>query len=174
MAEKQNVQGEWKHPGSASPQTGKWLRWWSLPLELLGLLGPLIGAAIGLAIVVIAIWALALANAIFQSLFVSLMIAAVERNLALFFACSLIMGYGDYFARRFYMAYMLLGPLGGAIGFAFSAWMIAWVFKTVGALAGVPLLSYIGALLRDNLLPVFALVLLLGYFSAAVRHFSRR
>jgi hypothetical protein len=174
MPEKHNVQGEWKHPGSASHQQGKGIRWWFLPLELLGMIGPLIGAIIGLAIVVIGIWALSLANAIFQSLFISLMIAAVERNLALFFACSLVMGYCDYFARRFYAGRALLWPVGNAVGFAFSAWIIAWVFKTVGALANVLFLSQIGDLLRGNLLLVFALVLALGYFSVAARHFAMK
>jgi hypothetical protein len=123
--------------------------------------------------VVLMVWALAFANAIFQSTFISLMIAAVERNLHLFFTCSLVMGYCDYFARRFFAGYALLWPVGNAVGTTFFMWIIAWVFLTVGALANVLFLSQIGTLLRENLPSVFVLVLLLGYLSVAARHLAR-
>jgi hypothetical protein len=144
---------------------------WLLPLEILGMLGPLVGAAISLALAVAGIWALFLANTIFQSLFFSLLISAVERNLIWFFAIPLAMGYCDYFARKFPALLLPLRAARDAVGFVFSIWVLAWLLRTGGALADVALLLQIGSALRESLVLIFALAL--GYFSLAA-HWKHR
>ena len=168
------VHGTWSYDGQwNSGAEGKWLNWWLLPLGILGLLGPLIGAAISFIVTIICLWAVKFANVIFQSGFLSLLVAAVDRNIAWFFIVPLVVGYCQYAAKRFYVGYLVCLPIGNAAGFTFSMWMAAWVFKTVGALANVLLLSQIGAALRENIVPIFAIVLALGYLSVASRHFAR-
>ncbi|MFA6328221.1 MAG: hypothetical protein WCY41_02130 [Candidatus Micrarchaeia archaeon] len=164
--------GEWVHPGQRQweEDSGKrWFNWWILPIEILGLIGPIIGAAVSLLITLVCIWMLQAVNIIFQSELVSLLVAAVYRNLAVFFAAPLVIGYCQYFARRFYLGFALLWPVGNAVGFAFSMWTIAWLLRTIGTLANVLLLSQIGAALRESLLPIFAIVLALGYISVLAR-----
>ena len=168
------VHGEWNYSG----QWNEWkakpaFNWWFLPLEVLGLLGPLIGAVVSIIITIACLWAVKAANVIFQSELLSLMIGAVDRNIAWFFISPLVIGYCQHFAKRFYAGYLICLPLGNAVSFAFSMWIAAWVFRTIGALAGVALLSQIGAGVRENLLLVFALVLLLGYVSVARVHLAR-
>jgi hypothetical protein len=163
--------GTWSYPGQGNE--GHWFGWGFLPLELLGMLGPLIGAAVSLIITIICLWALKFTNVIFQSEFLSIMIGAADRNISWFFIVPLIVGYCQYFARRFYAGFALLMPIGNATSFTFSMWIIAWVFRTIGALANELFLSQIGAFLRANLAPIFAIVLVLGYLSVALRHFAR-
>ena len=163
--------GTWSYPGNGNAR--QWYGWGFLPLEILGMLGPLIGAAVSLIITIICLWLVRFANVIFQSEFLTLMVGAVDRNIAWFFIVPLVVGYCQYLAKRFYAGYFLLMPIGNAASFTFSMWMAAWVFKTVGALANVLLLSQIGIFLRENLVPIFALVLVLGYVSAAFQCPSR-
>jgi len=172
-----NPKGEWTHPGQRQwrEDSGKrWFSWWLLPLEILGMIGPIIGAAISLLITLACVWMLQAVNIIFQSELLSLMAAAVYRNLAVFFAVPLVIGYCQYFAKRFYLGFALLWPVGNAAGFAFSTWIIAWLVRTVGAMANVPLLVQIGAFLRESLLPIFMAVLALGYLSVLARRLARR
>ena len=166
------VHGTWSYPGQENGR--QWFNWWFLPLEILGVLGPLIGAVISLIITIICLWIVKFANVIFQSEFLSLMIGAVDRNIAWFLAVPLAIGYCQYFARRFYAGYVLLLPIGNAAGFTFSMWIIAWVLRTVGTFSNAALLFQIGAGVRENLLPIFAIVLLLGYFPVAFRHLARQ
>jgi len=169
-----NAKGEWVHPGQRQWEENRWFNWWFLPAEVLGMIGPLIGAAISLFITIICLWIVKFANAILQSEFLALMIGAVDRNIAWFLAVPLVIGYCQYFARRFYAGHVLLQPVGNAVGFTFSMWIIAWLLRTVGAMASVPLLSQIGTALRENLLPVFAVVLALGYISVLARGAAKR
>ncbi|MFA6214407.1 MAG: hypothetical protein WC717_03975 [Candidatus Micrarchaeia archaeon] len=168
------AQGEWMHHGQwGAGKTSRWLRWWFLPFEILGLMGPLIGALVSLAFTVALLWIAKLVNVILQSGFISLMIGAADRNIAWFFIVPLVVGYCQHLAKKSHAGYLVFLPIGNAASTTFSLWMLAWVFKTVGALSSVPLLFQIGVLLRENLAPIFALVLILGYLSAASRHFAR-
>ena len=156
-AQGQKAQGEWNHPWAAKAG-----RHWSLWLLPLGLLGPLIGSAIWIVFIIIGLWLLKFANAAFQSTFVALLINAVAANLQWFLAVSLAIGYIDFFSRKFQPAGLWLFPLSNAIGATFSAWIVAWIFRTIGTLAGVPILTDIGVAIRANLLIVFAVFLALG------------
>ncbi|MFA6908104.1 MAG: hypothetical protein WC263_04740 [Candidatus Micrarchaeia archaeon] len=168
--------GEWVHPGQRQWSEGRarpGFSYWFLPLEILGLMGPLIGAAISLFTTILALWAVKFANAALQSEFLSLMIGAVDRNIAWFFIAPLTIGYCQHLAKRFYAGYLVCMPIGNAAAFTFSAWVIAWVLRTIGALADVAFLFRIGSGVRENLALVFALVLLLGYVSVARAHLAR-
>ena len=84
-----NPKAEWTHPGQRrwKEDSGKrWLSWWLLPVEILGLMGPLIGAAASLLVTLVCVWMLQFINIILQSELLALMVAAVYRNLAVFFA----------------------------------------------------------------------------------------
>jgi len=164
-----NAKGEWAHPGQRQWDDSRWFNWWFLPAEVLGMAGPLIGAAISLFATIICLWIVKFANAILQSEFLSLMIGAVDRNIMWFLIVPLVIGYCQYFAKRVYIGHVLLQPVGNAVGFTFSMWIIAWLLRTAGATAGVPLLSQIGATLRENILPIFAIVLALGYVLVLAR-----
>lgn len=153
----QKAHGEWNHPWAAN--AGRHWNIWSLPL---GLIGPLIGTAIWVVFIIIGLWILKFANAAFQSTFVTLLINAVAANLQWFLVVSLAIGYIDFFSRKFQPAGLWLFPLSNAIGATFSAWIVAWIFRTIGTLAGVPVLTDIGVLIRANLLIVFAVFLALG------------
>lgn len=155
-----SAKGEWKHPASAfAGQAGRqWSRWF-LPI---GLIGPLIGSAVWMIFIVIGLWALKLVNIVFQSAFIALLANAVMNNLQWFLAVSLITGYLDFFFRKFQPAGLYLFPVSNAVGATFSAWIAAWIFRTIGAMANVPVLFDIGAALRANLLIVFAIFLVLG------------
>lgn len=172
-----NPKGEWTHPGQQQwkEDSGKrWFNWWLLPLEILGMIGPIIGALVSLFITLLCIWMLQSVNIILQSELISLMAAAVYRNLAVFFAAPLVIGYCQYFAKRFYLGFALLWPVGNAVGFVFSMWIIAWLLRTVGTFANVLLVSQIGIALRENLLPIFIVVLALSYLSVAARAFGKK
>jgi len=170
-----NPKGEWVHPGQRQwEESGKnRFNYWFLPLEVLGLLGPLIGAAVSLFFTILCLWAVKFANIIFQSEFFSLMIGAVDRNIAWFFIVPLVIGYCQHFAKKFYIGYLVCMPIGNAAGFTFSMWMLAWVLRTIGALANVAFLAQAGAGLRENLFLIFALVLLMGYIAVARMHLAR-
>ncbi len=166
------AKGTWKHPGQCQwekDSEARWLKWWFLPVEILGLIGPLIGAVISLLITLACVWLLQFVNVMLQSELLTLMVAAVYRNITLFFAVPLVIGYCQYFARRFYVGFALLWPVGNAVGFAFSMWILAWLLRTIGMFANVLLLSQIGCFLRENLLPIFVLVLALGYLTVLAR-----
>jgi len=159
------VKGEWM--GCRNCCGGQWQAnragsWWMLPF---GLIGPLIGAAFSLLFVVISVWALRFINAGVQSEFISLMASAIAANIWVFFAFSLAMGYLDFLVKRSPLAYMALSPVSNSLGITFSAWIIAWVFRTIGSLASVGLLSQFGTLLRANLPVVFVAFLAIGYIS---------
>lgn len=163
--------GEWKHPAAAfAGQAGRRFSLWFLPL---GLLGPLIGSAIWMVFIVLMLWALKLANIIFQSAFISLLVNSVATNLQWFLVFSLVIGYIDFFARRFQPAGIWLFPVSNAVGATFSAWIVAWIFRAVGTLAGVQILFDMGALLRANLLVVFAVFLALGALMLESRRMFR-
>ncbi|MFA5929596.1 MAG: hypothetical protein WC861_01830 [Candidatus Micrarchaeia archaeon] len=165
------VHGTWSYPGQKEGR--QWFSKWFLPLEILGLLGPLIGAAISLFISIACLWAVKLANVIFQSEFLTLMVGAVDRNIAWFFIVPLIIGYCQHMAKRFYAGYLACMPIGNAAAFTFSMWTIAWVLRAIGTLANVAFLFQIGAGVRENLALIFALVLMLGYVSVGRAHFAR-
>ena len=174
--ETHNPKGEWVHPGQRQWSEGRakpGFNYWFLPLEILGMIGPLIGAAISLFTTIICIWMVKFANVIFQSEFLSLMIGAVDRNIAWFFIVPLVIGYCQHFAKRFYAGYLVFMPLGNAAGFAFSVWTAAWVCRTIGTLANAAFLFQVGAGIRENLAIIFTLVLLLGYVSVARMHLAR-
>ena len=163
----QAAKGEWKHPAAAfAGQAGRRWNLWFLPL---GLLGPVIGTVIWMAMIVIGIWALKLANLALQSQFVTLLVFAVVNNLQWFLAFSLLIGYIDFFAKKFQPAGIYLFPFSNAFGATFSAWIVAWIFRTVGALAGVGFLFDAGVALRANLLIVFAAFLVLGAIAIETR-----
>jgi len=173
----EHAEGEWSHPWQRRWQEDshkRWFNWWLLPLEIMGMLGPLFGAIISFLITIWCVWLLQAVNIVFQSGLISLLVAAVYRNLAVFFAVPLVIGYCQHFARRFYIGFALLWPVGNAVGFTFSMWIIAWIVRAVGAMANVPLLVQIGSFLRESLLPIFIAVLALGYLSVAMRRFARR
>jgi len=168
---------EWMHPGQQQwkeDSNKRWFNWWLLPLEILGMIGPILGALVSLLITLVCLWMLQAVNIILQSGLISLMVAAVYRNLAVFFAAPLVIGYCQYFAKRFYLGFALLWPVGNAVGFTFSMWIIAWLLRTIGSFANVLIVSQIGAALRENLLPIFTAVLALGYVSVLARRFARR
>jgi hypothetical protein len=171
-----NPKGEWVHPGQRqwSENRGKpGFSYWFLPLEILGMLGPLIGAAISLFTTIICLWIVKFINVIFQSEFFTLMIGAVDRNIAWFFIVPLVIGYCQHFSKRFYAGYLVCMPIGNAAGFTFSMWIVAWVFRAIGTLANVGFLFQIGAGVRENLFLIFALVLLMGYVAVARMHLAR-
>jgi hypothetical protein len=143
-------------------------------MALLGMLGPLFGACISMMLLVAMLWALSFANLLLQSIFITLLIAAVERNLVWFFAFFLLASCCDFFARRSHAGYVILQPVRNAAGFAFSIWMISWVIRTFGALAGAAMLSQIGIALREGLFAIFLLVLALGYLSVAASDAAKR
>ena len=168
--------GEWVHPGERQWNENKGkpgFNYWFLPLEILGLLGPLVGAAASLVLTIICLWAVKLVNFIFQSEFLTLMIGAADRNILLFLAVPLVVGYCQHFAKRFYAGYIVFMPIGNAVGFTFSMLTAAWVIRTIGTLANVAFLFQIGAGVRENLALIFALVLLAGYVSAVRMHLAR-
>ncbi|MCX6771940.1 MAG: hypothetical protein NTX79_07845 [Candidatus Micrarchaeota archaeon] len=169
--EAKKVHGTWSYPGEGKQR--QWLNWWFLPLEIMGMIGPLIGAVVSLIVTIICLWIVRLVNIVLQSQLAALMIEAVDWNIAWFFVVPLVIGYCQYFARRFYAGYLVCMPIGNAAGFAFSTWIIAWVFRAVGTLSSIAFLYQIGAGLRENLLLIFALVLLLGYVSVARMHLAR-
>jgi len=174
--ETHNPKGEWVHPGQRQwkEEAGKpGFKYWLLPFEILGLLGPLIGAAVSLFITIIWLWAVKFANVIFQSEFLSRMIAAVDRNIVWFFIVPLLIGYCQHFAKRFYAGYLVCMPIGNAIGFAFSTWMLAWIIREIGMMANIAFLLQAGLGVRENIPLIFALVLLLGYISVARMHLAR-
>ena len=168
-----NPKGEWTHPGQRQWKEKQGFNYWFLPLEVLGLIGPLIGAAVSLFTTIICLWIVKFANVIFQSEFLSLMVASVDRNIAWFFIAPLVIGYCQHFAKRFYVGYLVCMPIGNATGFTFSMWILAWVLRTIGALANVAFLTQVGSGVRENLSLIFALVLLLGYVGAARMHLAR-
>jgi hypothetical protein len=162
-----SAKGEWKHPAAAfAGQAGRQWNLWFLPL---GLLGPIIGTAIWIIMIVIGVWALKLANMALQSAFLSLMASAVLSNLQWFFVFSLVIGYIDFFSKKFQPAGIYLFPFSNAFGAAFSAWIVAWIFRTIGLLAGASVLFDIGVALRANLLIVFAVFLVLGALAIDAR-----
>jgi len=168
--------GEWIHPGQRQWKENSGKRefnWWFLPLEILGMIGPLISAVVSLIVTIICLWLVKFANFIFQSELLDLMIGAVDRNIMWFLIVPLVMSYCQYFAKRFYAGYLVCMPIGNAAGFAFSMWIVAWVLRTAGTLANAAFLFQIGAGVRENLLLIFALVLLLGYISVARAHLAR-
>ena len=174
--ETHNPKGEWMHPGQRQwdESRGKpGFNYWFLPLEVIGLLGPLVGAAISLFTTIFFLWMAKFANIVFQSEFLALMIGAVDRNIEWFLIVPLVIGYCQYAAKRFYIGYLAFMPIGNAAGFAFSMWMAAWVCRAIGTLANVAFLFQVGAGVRENLALIFALVLLLGYVSAGRMHFAR-
>jgi hypothetical protein len=172
------VDGEWefasngKIPNHSHPRRfGSWGGWWSIPI---GMLGPIFGSVLGIVFIVLGLLLLKLLNVIFQSALISLFMASVSANLHWFFIFSLFMGYCDFFIHRSYFFYALLWPASNAAGFTFASWILAWAFKVVGQFSGVALIFQIGSLVRANLAAIFALVLLLGYLSVALRHFGAR
>ena len=174
--ETHNPKGEWIHPGERQWNENRskpGFNYWFLPLEILGLTGPLIGAVVSLAVTIICLWMVKFANVIFQSEFFTLMIGAADRNIAWFFIVPLVVGYCQHFAKRFYAGYLVFMPIGNAAGVTFSAWMAAWVCRTIGTLANAGFLFQVGAGVRENLALIFALMLLLGYVSAARMHLAR-
>ncbi len=156
-AQPQPAKGEWKHPWAA--QAGKQWSFWFLPL---GLLGPLIGSTVWIIFIVIGMWLLKFANVVLQSAFLTLLINSVIANLQWFFIASLAIGYLDFFAKKFQPAGIYLFPFMNATGATFSSWIVAWIFRTVGAMAGIAFLTDIGVALRANLAIVFAIFLVLG------------
>ena len=171
MADKaKKVHGTWSYPGQENEH--QWFSKWFLPLEVLGMLGPLVGAVASLIITIICLWMVKFANVIFQSQFVSLMIGAVDRNIAWFFIVPLVIGFCQHFAKRFYAGYLVFMPIGNAVSFAFSMWITAWVLRAIGMLANVAILFQIGSGVRENLLLIFALMLVLGYVPLVLIHLS--
>ena len=172
MAEEKKAkkaQGEWMGPGYQQWNAMKGRRWWSgWWMWPFGLIGPLIGSAIMLVFLIIALWVLKFANAAIQSQFISLLISATAANIWVFFAFSIVMGYLDFIIKRSPFAYMTLWPAQNGLAVTFAAWVIAWIFKTVGFLASVDFLLQIGSLLRANLAWVFVFFLALGYLTVFV------
>ena len=168
--------GEWMHPGQRQWkwESGKQMfNWRFLPLEVMGLAGPLVGAAVSIITTIVCLWIVRFANVVFQSDFLALMIGAVDRNIAWFLIVPLVIGYCQYVAKRFYAGYLLCMPVGNAAGFTFTVWIVAWVFRAVGSLTNAPFLFQVGAGVRENLFLIFALMLLLGYISVARMHLAR-
>jgi len=165
------VHGTWSYPGKENER--QWFNWWFLPLELLGMMGPLVGAMISLIVTIICLWLVKFANVIFQSELLALIIDAVSRNIEWFLIVPLVIGYCQYFAKKFYAGHIVCTPIDNAVGFTFSMWIIAWVFRTIGDFTSTGFLFQIGTSVRENLLLIFSLVLLLGYISVARAHLSR-
>jgi hypothetical protein len=172
------VNGEWEFASNGKSnhdhshrRSGSWGGWWSLPF---GMLGPIFASLLGIVVIIIGIFSLKLVNVLFQSALISLFISSVSANLHWFFIFSLFMGYCDFFIRRSYFFYMLLSPAGNAASFTFACWIIAWIIKVVGLFAGIAVLGQIAALMRANLLAIFAAILAIGYFSVALSHVFRR
>ena len=164
------VRGEWSHHGCCCKECGMHRRrLWKMIFWPFGLLGPLFGSVAWLVMIIAGLWALKAANVALQSGFISLMIAAVSSNLHWFFAVSLLTGYLDFFARKFPPCTWIFRPVSSAVGTTFAAWIIAWVFRVLGAQPGAGFLSQLGVLLRENLLPIFAIVLALGMILALAR-----
>jgi len=128
-----------------------------------GLISPIIGAGISLLFLIISLWILKLTNLAIQSQLVSMIISAASANIWVFFAFSLAMGYLDFLSKRSVVSFMALTPISSAGSITFSAWILAWLFRAIGSLASVQLLSEAGIALRQNLLPVFVMFLALGY-----------
>ncbi|VVC00027.1 Uncharacterised protein [uncultured archaeon] len=163
MAEKKK--GEWYHPLEENAGKGWGWGWIFWPF---GLIGPVIGAVIGIIILILSLWALKAVNVAIQSEFITLMIAAVAANIWVFFLFSLAMGYIDYLIKRSPLAFFTLYPVSNAAGITFAAWILAWVFRTIGAFSGVDVLVWAGTLARANLAWIFVIFLILGYLSFAV------
>lgn len=167
--ERRAREAEWAHPGRWN---WHWNSWWFWPFALLGLLGPLIGSVIWVIMIIVGLWVLRAANFVLMSGFISLLISAVSANLQWFFAVSLFLGYCDFAMRRAAGAFWFIWPVSNAVSFTFSVWIVAWVFRVIGSSAGAGALAGIGVFLRQNLLPVFLLVLALGYLLLGVRRMS--
>ncbi|MFA6489184.1 MAG: hypothetical protein WCT52_00720 [Candidatus Micrarchaeia archaeon] len=166
------AKGEWKHPAAAfAGQAGRQWNLWFLPL---GLIGPIIGTAVWMAMIVIGLWILKIMNMALQSALVTMLVGAVLNNLQWFLAFSLAIGYLDFFSRRFQPAGIYLFPFSNALGATFSAWIVAWIFRAIGTMAGVSILFDIGMALRANLLIVFAVFLVLGALAIDAHMKSRR
>ena len=173
MAEKKNA--EWINKGHAGEN---WYRpfeqnagkgWgWGWIFFPFGLIGPAIGAVIGIIFIIISLWTLKFVNVAVQSQFISLMISAVTANIWVFFLFSLAMGYLDYLIKRSPLAFFTLYPVSNAAGITFAAWILSWVFRTVGAFSGVGALLSLGTLARANLAWIFVIFLILGYLSLSV------
>jgi hypothetical protein len=177
MAEKSQsakVQGVWSHQG-----TQEWQRtrksgfgsWWFLPL---GLLGPVLGSIIGIVLIIFGLWALKFINILFQSALIALFISSVSANLHYFFAFSLFAGFCEYFIRRSYFSYLILWPISTAASFAFSAWVLAWIFRAIGTFSNASMLYGVGAFLRLNLAGIFLAALALGFIFVGMGHFFPR
>jgi len=152
----------WYHPLEENAGKGWGWGWIFFPF---GLIGPLIGAVIGIIFIIISLWALKFVNVAVQSQFISLMIGAVTANIWVFFLFSLAMGYLDYLIKRSPLAFFTLYPVSNAAGITFTAWVLSWVFRTVGAFSGVEALLWLGTLARENLAWIFIIFLILGYIS---------
>lgn len=154
-----HAKGEWNHPASAAGQASRQWSLWFLPL---GIMGPLIGSAVWIIFIVLGMWILKFANLVLQSAFVTLLVNSVIANLQWFFIASLIIGYLDFFAKKFQPAGIYLFPFMNATGATFSAWIVSWIFRAIGTMAGIAFLTDIGVALRANLAIVFAVFLVLG------------
>lgn len=165
------AKGDWFHPKEGWVQAGKGWNVWFLPF---GLIGPIIGSMIWLVVIIAGLWALSFANAVLQSQFISLLIGAVGRNLHWFFAVSLITGYLDFLSRKFPPAFPITWPASNAVGITFSAWIISWLFRTIGAMANVAVLSQIGIFLKENLAGIFVLFFAMGLLLVLAKVITRR
>jgi hypothetical protein len=87
-------------------------------------------------------------------------------NLPLFFAAFMFFGYSDYLSKRFRREFWIIAPVTTAIGIVIVIWVGVWLLNEVNLIVDSAFISRVANFLSVNLLPIFVVLLVLGYVIA--------
>jgi hypothetical protein len=149
--------GEWRE--WRRERRGRLHDWW---FGTFGLIAPLLGSVFGIVLLLLGILALNIINLSARSYFVYAVSAFLFSNLYLFFAVSLLMGYGKYFSRR-YGVFWIVSPFIKSIGITFVIWIAIFVLDLINVYSGSSFIAAVSNFLRVNLLGIFVVLVVLGY-----------
>jgi hypothetical protein len=140
--------------------------WW---VTTFGLIGPLIGSLIGIVCFSFVIWVLQLMNMSLHNLFISAICSFFSMNLPWIFLALIFFGYSNYAAKKFSRIFWIISPIITAVGVVIGIWFSVLIFNLINSFVLNSALGIISDFLYSNMMLIFMLVAILGYFIKIIK-----
>lgn len=132
---------------------------------------PLIQSILGTMIIMICTYALVALSQGLDNAFLKLMGQFLIYKIHYLFILSLLFNYNQYFKKHSNESYRFFSPLPDAFSAALMAWMISHLLNTINIYSKLQFLQLLSDILYENLIPIFFIILLLGYILVLTKEY---
>jgi phage shock protein C len=145
---------------------GEWGTWFH---RTFGLVGPVISSIFGLLIISLIIWLLNFMSLKAGVLMFSGIAAFLTLNIGWFFLIFLFFSYTSYLSWCCPRTYLLFSPILKGLGIIIALWVFARVLAITNLYLGIPVISTMVFYLEMLLMPIFWLIVFIGYIIVFVK-----